>query len=454
MKKLFFTIILFVAALFGYSQSAFVSIGNDISNAAGASVSYTYGQVFSSYFEEPGVGNVSEGVQQPYLITIELTDEICQDLDSTARYTGYGFNMPIQTAGTFNDEIYLVAGSHFGYDTLTKLVLTVNSVYYGKDTLLVYNTQMPYLYVVTEDSFDTLSIAGLHRVTLASHKGCDSIVDVMLYAVTCPADTMWVAPYNVCTVPANPAYLPQPSILPVDSASPVVLTNNIPNDFVVDDTTIVKWQYTVGSHSLSCDQNVFVAYPPCGDSMIVYDADSNLYHTVRVSCMCWTKENLRPTHYSDGTDIPVALIYNASGYSNTAYNLATYGRLYDWYSAVNVPNGYVGTLPDTTQGVCPIGWHIPTSLEYGILATNSSSSLKTTNLWIVPGTNTTDWSSVPGGYYSGVGYYQMSGNAYYWASDLSSSLKGNAFTTSFSCDYSSIAEEPMQYAYSVRCIKN
>ena len=289
MKRIFTTLILLCSLCLGYAQSSFVSIGSNISNPSVGSVSYTYGQVFANFIEDPNAGNINEGVQQPYLIVVELTDEICQDPDTTARYTNYGFNLPIQTPGTFNDEIYLVNGSYLGYDSLTKLTLTVHPIYYGTDTLLVYDTQLPYLYALTDTTFDSLTTAGVHRVTLKSEHGCDSIIDVMLFAVTCPNDTSWVAPYNVCIVPADASQLPQPSISPADSTSPVVLTNNAPNEFVVDDTTVVTWTYSVAGKTLACNQNVFIAYPPCGDSLVVYDADSNLYHTVRVACNCWTK---------------------------------------------------------------------------------------------------------------------------------------------------------------------
>ncbi|MBP5711170.1 MAG: fibrobacter succinogenes major paralogous domain-containing protein [Bacteroidales bacterium] len=454
MKRIFTTLILLCSLCIGFAQSGFVSIGNNISNPSVGSVSYTYGQVFASFIEAPGTGNISEGVQQPYLIIVELTDEICQDLDTNAKYTNNGFNIPIQNAGTFNDSIYLVAGSYLGYDSLTKLTLTVHPIYFGTDTLLIYDNQLPYLYALNDTAFDTLSTTGVHRVTLTTEYGCDSIIDVMIFAVTCPTDTSWVAPYNVCTVPANASVLPQPAISPADSTSPITLTNNVPNEFVVGDTNIVTWTYSVAGKTLSCDQNVFIAYPPCGDTVVAYDGDGNLYHTVRVACICWTKENLRPTHYTDGTEIPANYVYNAPGYSNTNSNLSIYGRLYDWYSAVNVPNGYVGTVSDTVQGICPTGWHIPTSLEYGSLASYTSQSLKTPNYWITPGDNSSGWTGVPGGYYSGIGFYQMSGNAYYWSSDTKTSVNAIAFTISFSCSYCNLDEEPMKYAYSVRCVKN
>ena len=73
MKKIFSTLILLLCAAIGFSQSGFVSIGSDFTDPSGASVSFTYGQVFASFVDSPSVGNITEGVQQPYLIIVGLT---------------------------------------------------------------------------------------------------------------------------------------------------------------------------------------------------------------------------------------------------------------------------------------------------------------------------------------------------------------------------------------------
>ncbi|MCQ2286042.1 MAG: fibrobacter succinogenes major paralogous domain-containing protein [Bacteroidales bacterium] len=453
MKKTFIFIALFSLIAYTFAQSGFVSIGSSVSDPKYGTVTYTYGQIFASYIEKNGVGSVTEGVQQPYLIITDITDEICQDLDSTARYENYDFSIPIQVAGTFADSNYRYP-SYFGYDSITRLVLTVNPIYFHQDTLLVYTNQLPYLYAHADGTYDTITTPGVSRVVLKTIHDCDSTIDVALYAITCPNDTQWTAPYNVCLVPAVSATLPQPTILPLDTASPVLVSNNAPKEFIVDDTNIVTWTYQVADQTLTCDQNVIVNYPPCGGTFYAYDADSNQYNTVRVSCHCWTLENISATHYTDGTDIPNAWIYNAPGYSDTTKNLADYGRLYDWYSAVNVPDGYTGPVSDTVQGICPLGWHVPTSVEYADLSTYGSDALKSTNMWIVPGNNSTGWTAVPGGYYSGIGYYNMTGNAYYWSSDIASANNAEYYKMTFSCDYNTVEQSSKTNGYSVRCIKN
>ena len=99
---------------------------------------------------------------------------------------------------------------------------------------------------------------------------------------------------------------------------------------------------------------------PCGVP-VTYDGHS--YATVEIGNQCWFAENLRTTVYADGSPIPEVTGNSAwaglstgarCDYVNYASNVATYGRLYNWY-AVNTGN------------LCPSGWHVPTDLEYTTL---------------------------------------------------------------------------------------
>jgi uncharacterized protein (TIGR02145 family) len=63
------------------------------------------------------------------------------------------------------------------------------------------------------------------------------------------------------------------------------------------------------------------------------------------------------------------LNYNASGskcYDDDPANCVTYGRLYDWATAMALPSSCNSTSTSCSgqvnakhRGVCPIGWHIP-----------------------------------------------------------------------------------------------
>ena len=73
---------------------------------------------------------------------------------------------------------------------------------------------------------------------------------------------------------------------------------------------------------------------PCPAQPIVFDADSNSYNTVLIGNQCWMRENLKTTHYSNGTPIMYgselsednALWYYPCGEVNDS----TYGLLYNW----------------------------------------------------------------------------------------------------------------------------
>lgn len=137
----------------------------------------------------------------------------------------------------------------------------------------------------------------------------------------------------------------------------------------------------------------------------VADADGNEYEVVSLAGLCWTKSNLKAQHYmnedgSVGAEIPVALVYNLAPDDNEDANLEDFGRLYTWYSAVNVPVGS-NTAPELVdgfvQGICPTGWHIPTVEEMERLTNKPANELKEAGeqYWLTPNdnNNATDFSA-------------------------------------------------------------
>jgi len=70
--------------------------------------------------------------------------------------------------------------------------------------------------------------------------------------------------------------------------------------------------------------------------------------------------NLRTAHYRDGSTIPNVTeavdwlqLYSGAwcNYDNDPVNDTLYGKLYNWYAASN-------------PLICPLGWHVPTDLEW------------------------------------------------------------------------------------------
>jgi uncharacterized protein (TIGR02145 family) len=158
---------------------------------------------------------------------------------------------------------------------------------------------------------------------------------------------------------------------------------------------------------------------------------------VAIGTQCWFAENLRSDTYRNGDAIPGNLSYAQwtsttsgaqavygegtsnvyQGSSDEVANLATYGRLYNWY-AVN-----------DSRGLCPSGFHVPSDGEWMTLemalgmtssqanstfwrGTDQAPQMKTTS-W--GGTNSSGFSALPGGFRSnGIGYFNNQGDRGLW----------------------------------------
>lgn len=106
---------------------------------------------------------------------------------------------------------------------------------------------------------------------------------------------------------------------------------------------------------------------PCTTTPTLTDYDGNTYNTVSIGQQCWMRENLRTTHYADGTAIPSGSGYPADNEPYcflTPANVPTiYGYHYNWPAAMNGASSSISN-PSGVQGVCPTGWHLPSGTEW------------------------------------------------------------------------------------------
>ncbi len=189
-------------------------------------------------------------------------------------------------------------------------------------------------------------------------------------------------------------------------------------------------------------------------------------------------ENLKVTHYRDGTSIP-HVTDNSEGpglstgaycaYDNNESNVTTYGYLYNWY-AVN-----------DSRNIAPNGWHVPTDEEwkqlemylgmsesetnnYGWRGTNEGSKLAgNAELW--PGGNLENnaafgesgFSALPGGYscYDSGSFSYMDYRAYFWSS---TEINDNsAWDRALVHNHSNVFRTNLsnkKLGFSVRCLKD
>jgi uncharacterized protein (TIGR02145 family) len=194
------------------------------------------------------------------------------------------------------------------------------------------------------------------------------------------------------------------------------------------------------------------------------------YKTVVISTQTWMSENLN--HNANASKC----------YDNQDSNCDKYGRLYNWATAMALPSKCNSKLSTTDvdcaiatphRGVCPVGWHIPSDVDWNVLmkAANTSCSnnsscdnagtkLKATSDWnsyngIPVSTGEFGFAALPGGGGFSDGDFQNVGNYGYWWSTLEN-IANNAYDRSMGYDYAYAywGSHDKSYLFSVRCVKD
>ncbi len=204
-----------------------------------------------------------------------------------------------------------------------------------------------------------------------------------------------------------------------------------------------------------------------GVTSTVTDIDGNVYQTIQIGDQEWMMENLKVTHYSNGDPIPevtsnstwCGLNYGAyCNYDNELVNVATYGRLYNWFAV------------DDSRGISPEGWHVPTDDEWQTLvdylggSSVAGGKMKETGTihWNSPNhgaTNESCFTALPGGFrnFDFGDFFHMGSRAFFWSSsDYNSNRAWRAWIRSLYYAYSGVSSSVyiMIYGFSVRCVKD
>jgi uncharacterized protein (TIGR02145 family) len=224
---------------------------------------------------------------------------------------------------------------------------------------------------------------------------------------------------------------------------------------------------------------------PCPSHETVTDYDGNVYNTVKIGEQCWMKENLRATHYADGTAIPVGgdnmshtepYYYD---YSSHSIPLETRGYLYNWPAAMHSATSSSAN-PSGVQGICPVGWHLPSDAEWTQLTDYVSSRPEYTcgdeTSYIAKALAYTDWwdtisytctagndqtsnnasgfAAVPAGLNEGASFYGAGYHAYFWSSTDNGTEM--AWNRALYEPYAYVEQrfDSRIYGFSVRCLRD
>ena len=162
------------------------------------------------------------------------------------------------------------------------------------------------------------------------------------------------------------------------------------------------------------------------------------YKTVKIGTQTWFAENLN------------YVVGNSACYEGNSSNCATYGRLYDWETALTA---------------CPAGWHLPSDAEWTTLTdyvggvSTAGGKLKSTSGWYNNGNGTDDFgfSALPGGSGYGNDYFLYVGSYGYWwsATEVNANTARNRYMLFLNeYVYWDNYDNFKTYLLSVRCVEN
>lgn len=207
----------------------------------------------------------------------------------------------------------------------------------------------------------------------------------------------------------------------------------------------------------------------------VMDRDLNYYNIVTIGTQTWMSENLNV-----GSQINSIVFPSDNGIiekyclNNSVSLCKTYGGLYQWKEMMQYSesdNANIGS----TQGICPVGWHIPTDKEWQTLydyigpEINAVRKLKETGTahWNIESgaTNETGFTALPAGVIQADSWTPPYGRhfgssgieAIWWSSTIIDPLPGmrnSSYWKISSYNYFVKGGSNEFSCYSVRCIKN
>lgn len=187
--------------------------------------------------------------------------------------------------------------------------------------------------------------------------------------------------------------------------------------------------------------------------------DGRIYKTVKIGTQIWMAENLAYTgsipHVKSDDDwenYPKAYCYYND---DESHGTDGYGCLYTWNAAIDYD--FNGTSSDELKewnkkmyeltnsgsrlirGICPLGWHLPSDMEWAELYSYAAKSMVSKTDWLISdnvediGNDTTTnnscgFSAIPAGLnFPGTGFMGEENKANWWSSTFCGSLKASFF---------------------------
>lgn len=204
----------------------------------------------------------------------------------------------------------------------------------------------------------------------------------------------------------------------------------------------------------------------CG-SEFIDTSDNQSYSTIQIGSQCWMAENLnKGTMITGGTNPTDNGVVEKYCYADNQSNCELYGGLYTYVEMMQY------STQTCTQGICPLGWRIPTDEEWctltkyidpivscsasGWSGTDAGLKMKSTSGWSSGGNgnNFSGFNALPSGYreLSHPNFHDLLSGAYYFSTLVEPTRPWIRYLSSSHADVN--RSNPQEACFSVRCLKD
>jgi len=210
----------------------------------------------------------------------------------------------------------------------------------------------------------------------------------------------------------------------------------------------------------STTKNLIVNNGPYCPEFFTDPRDGQTYSAIQIGDQCWMAENINIGNKINGTTQQTNnSIIEKYCYNNNEANCDEYGGLYQWGEMMQYAS------KDNVQGICPVGWHLPTDIEWMMLEVELGMSMEQATSTGLRGTDegtklkaggSSGFEALLGGYCNSGGQFNSINNYATFFTSSQGSQANLAWTRYLFNDKDQILRNQYEktFAYSVRCLKD
>jgi len=230
---------------------------------------------------------------------------------------------------------------------------------------------------------------------------------------------------------------------------------------------------TPSSSSSQCNQTGIIKGPSVSHG-------GEIYESVVICDQTWLSRNLNyevegSKCYGEDGRVSVDDEFITISNSEIQANCDTYGRLYDWATAMALDQSCnkeecADQIQSKHRGICPSGWHIPSNEDWGKLlhyvdgtsdtyslytSYTAGGKLKAKSGWNEGGNGTDDFgfSTLPGGTYLSF-FLNVGSQGFWWSSNELGAYNAYSRWMYYKSEYVSWSYGSKDQLFSVRCLKD